>query len=99
MKKSAGPTNPFYVLLLIVGITFSVTACAYGVMAVRAVKAGTTSEAAPDNRLVVFLDQHGAKLMAGEIAVLALATVAAMASDTWWSRRTEKTSHSNSPDE
>jgi hypothetical protein len=30
--------NPFYVLLVIFGIAFSLTACAYGVMAFRAVR-------------------------------------------------------------
>ncbi|MGE0609746.1 MAG: hypothetical protein AB7O62_21830 [Pirellulales bacterium] len=95
MKKSAGPPNPFYVLLVIVGIAFSMTACAYGVMAVRAVKAGTAVEVSPDNRLIQFLDQHGAKLMAGEIAALAVATVAAMVSDGWWARRSEKSADSS----
>jgi len=38
MPKKKSRTNPFYVLLVIFGIAFSLTACAYGVMAFRAVR-------------------------------------------------------------
>ena len=38
MPKMRSRTNPFYVLLVIFGIAFSLTACAYGVMAFRAVR-------------------------------------------------------------
>ncbi len=37
MPKKKSRTNPFYLLLVIFGIAFSLTACAYGVMAFRAV--------------------------------------------------------------
>jgi hypothetical protein len=44
MPGNKSRTNPFYVLLVIFGIAFSLTACAYGVMAFRAVRgAGITS--------------------------------------------------------
>ena len=36
MAKAREPVNPFYVLLVLLGIVFLVTACAYGVMAYRA---------------------------------------------------------------
>lgn len=85
--KPAGRTNPFYVLLVIAGIVFCVTACAYGMMAVRGVKATRSTEQQPEEGLILFLDKHGAKLLAGEIAVLAVATIGAMASDSWWSGR------------
>ena len=75
-KKS--PANPFYVLLVIVGIAFSVSACAYGVMAFRAVRSEPDT---PQGALLTFLDRHGATLMGGELVLLALFTVAAIALD------------------
>src|SRR5687767_10988835 len=83
-----GPLNPFYVVLVVVGVAFCVTACAYGVMAFRAVKSeSTTAAMRPEPGLMQFLDRHGAMLMGGEIAVLALATAAAIGTDSLWSRR------------
>jgi hypothetical protein len=70
------PVNPFYVLLVLAGIAFTVTACAYGVMAFRAVRT-----ADPPTGLPAFLDRHGGMLMVAELAVLAVATLAAIALD------------------
>jgi hypothetical protein len=83
-----GRVNPFYVVLVVVGVAFCVTACAYGVMAFRAVKSGSTTVAVePEPGLVEFLDRHGVLLMGGELALLALATAAAIGTDSLWSRR------------
>jgi hypothetical protein len=105
-------TNPFYVLLVAAGIAFALTACAYSVMTLKAVRppeaqapsAGggrdrATKQVRPSRplgyqaptaggaALLVFLDEHGAGLMAGELALLALATVAAIGTDRYWGRR------------
>ena len=91
MNKKAAAPNPFYALLVVVGVVFSLTACAYGMMAVRGVKAGGAAGEVPESEsaagMLHFLDQHGAKLLGAEIIALALATVGAMASDSWWSWR------------
>jgi hypothetical protein len=54
MPKKKSRTNPFYVLLVIFGVAFSLTACAYGVMAFRAVHgadvAGFEKRSAIDGR-------------------------------------------------
>lgn len=93
MAKNKKRVNPFYVLLVLAGIAFAITACAYGVMAVRQLHAGdyplsATTLAAQgvetDAGLVRFMDQHGARLMFVELAVLGLATVAAMGTDRVW---------------
>ncbi len=38
MAKKKSGINPFYVLLAPLGIVFTITACAYGVMAFKAVR-------------------------------------------------------------
>lgn len=91
MAKKAAGINPFYVLLVLIGIAFTLTACAYGVMAFKVVR---TKERAADQpagaALLTYLDEHGAKLMAIELALLGLCSVAAMATDRYWIRREEK---------
>ncbi|HVX11485.1 MAG TPA: hypothetical protein VHC22_09910 [Pirellulales bacterium] len=83
-KRSA--TNPFYVLLVVFGIAFALTACAYSVMTLKAVRRSPEPEA-NGIALLAFLDQHGAALMGGELALLAATTVAAISTDRYWMRR------------
>jgi hypothetical protein len=84
VAKVKEPFNPFYALLLVAGILFSVSACAYGVMAFTAVKKGPiVAGPSSGQRLLAFLDDHGGKLLAGELAVLAIATVGVM----FWDQR------------
>jgi hypothetical protein len=78
--------NPFYVLLVIVGIAFVVSACAYGFMAysdVMLIEGGPSS----GSRLMQFMDQHGMKLLVGEVLLLGLFTVGAIGTDEYWQRR------------
>ena len=82
MAKAREPVNPFYVLLVLLGIVFLVTACAYGVMAYRALSPVVARQAQP-HPLTEFLDDHGVELMGGEIALLAAASFAAMGLDRW----------------
>lgn len=99
MSKQRAAVNPFYVLLVIVGIAFTITACAYGVMAFKAVRSGAvvtlherdaarpSQDGASGEALLEFLDQHGIELMAAELLLLGLATLAAMGTDQYWMRR------------
>lgn len=88
-------TNPFYVLLVIFGIAFALTACAYSVMTLKAVRATEVDDAhAASPGLLDFLDKHGAALMGGELALLALATVGAISTDRYWMRRAYRESRS-----
>jgi hypothetical protein len=83
-KRSA--TNPFYVLLLAFGVAFALTACAYSVMTLKAVRRSPEPEAA-GAALLTFLDEYGPLLMGGELALLAVTTVAAISTDRYWMRR------------
>jgi hypothetical protein len=76
VAKVKEPFNPFYAVLLVAGIVFAVTASAYGVMAITALRKGpiVRGESA-GARLLVFLDEHGATLLTGELILLGIATV------------------------
>lgn len=74
-----GRTNPFYVVLGTVGFLFTITACAYCLSVLRGVR--PADPAAPPHALETLMDRHGTMLLAGQIAVLALATVGAVALD------------------
>ena len=86
-------SNPFYVLLVIIGVAFCITACAYGVMTVKKLhpaeqlhdagqaRSGTSGEAFIDA-----VDQHGFSVMMVELGLLAITTFAAIATDEYWSR-------------
>ncbi len=82
MAKAREPVNLFYVLLVLLGIVFLVTACAYGVMAYRAISPVVARQAEP-HPLTEFLDKHGVELLGGELALLAVASFAAMGLDRW----------------
>jgi hypothetical protein len=81
-------SNPFYAVLLVVGVIFSITACAYCVMAFRAVTSTQAAQVSPSGEgLMQFLDRCGLWLMVGEIIVLAIATVGAIGTDDYWMKR------------
>ena len=82
MSKPKSPVNPFYVLLVIAGIAFAITACAYGVLTIRGIR-GTPETPG----IMTMLDEHGMAILFIEIAILALLTVAAIGTDTYWIRR------------
>ena len=83
------PINPFYILLVIVGIGFSVTACAYGVMTIKQMDPLAASHSESSRALLDFLDDHGMVLMIVELVVLGIATFAAIGTDDYWQRRSE----------
>jgi hypothetical protein len=75
--------NPFYAIVLLAGVAFTLTACAYGWMTYLSTRRPTsaTSAAASQSSLLPILREHGTQLMAGELVVLAIATLAAFATD------------------
>jgi|EndMetStandDraft_5_1072996.scaffolds.fasta_scaffold1015289_1 hypothetical protein len=88
MAKRKDPVNPFYVLLVIAGTAFAITACAYCVMTVRAVSPSASSAADSwGGKVMQFLDDYGMWLMLGEIVVLAIATIGAISTDRYWMKR------------
>jgi hypothetical protein len=79
--------NPFYALLVLVGIAFVLTATAYGVMAFRTAKAVTTATPQADHPLMDWLDDHGNGLLMLELTLLAIGTCGAISTDDYWKRR------------
>ena len=77
------PINPFYILLVVVGVVFAITACAYGVMTVRGLDPHRAGEAG----LVGLMDRHGVTILIAEISILAALTFAAIGTDEFWTRR------------
>jgi hypothetical protein len=96
--RTKKPINPFYVLLVIVGTAFVITACAYGVTAMRALRPVRAVAAAQEkpNSLIDFMSKHGEMLLVGELLVLAVATVGAISTDGYWAR---KANEPKTPDE
>ena len=78
--KSRKPFNPFYPMLVIAGVIFCVTACAYGVMTVRKLR-NPLEENPP--QFIQWMDESGFSLMMWELGALALLTFAAMAADSY----------------
>jgi len=76
--------------LLVAGVAFAITACAYGVMAVQEMDPGrATARSTANTWLVDFLDQHGATTMIVELVVLAITASAAIGTDRLRARRTK----------
>src|SRR5262245_56931759 len=79
------PVNPFYVILLPVGVIFALTACAFVVMTLRALEPQPMEETG----MVMVMQRHGVLIMTIELAILGILTVAAIASEGFWMRRFE----------
>jgi hypothetical protein len=72
--------NPFYLLLGVVGFLFTITAMSYCMAVLRGVRPETaaTRGSHPVEKLI---DRHGTAILAGELILLAIATVGAVAVD------------------
>jgi hypothetical protein len=86
VAKAKAPVNPFYVLVVVFGVVFVITACAYGTMAYRAIAPAVDAQAR-DQGLMGFLDRYGVQLLGIELAVLGAASLGAMWLDQVRSRR------------
>jgi len=74
-------TNPFNVVLGAVGILFTVTAMSYCVFVLRGVQAAEANAATPPAAFERLMDGYGTSILVGQLAVLAIATVGAVAFD------------------
>jgi hypothetical protein len=85
--RSRKRRNPFYFALVPLGAVFVVTAFAYGLMAFQAVNgAGAAKAASAPHPLFQWLRTHGDAAMLWQLGVLAVLTVAAIATDGLWAR-------------
>lgn len=86
MRRKKQFANPFYVLLVLSGVAFALTACAYGVMTIVSLRAAESPDtiATGNSPLVAFMDRHGGTLLAIELVALAVCTVMAIGTDRFW---------------
>ncbi len=84
MAKQKEPINPFYTLVVLLGVLFAITAFAYGTMAYRAV-----AQEESGRNLMTLLDEHGAMILTVELGLLGLATFGVMWLEGVYSRRKE----------
>ena len=95
MAKAKEPFNPFYACLVALGVAFTVTACAYAVMAFRATRLrnnpSVESSMLPtdESRLMAVLDENGMAIMGAELLLLGIATVGAIGLDQYRLSRAE----------
>lgn len=91
MSKRLRGINPFYVLLVLVGIVFVITAVMYGIMTVRMMRPFSPTGPGPDaapHPLIALMDEHGLQILMVELAILAVATFAAIFTDGYWTGET-----------
>jgi hypothetical protein len=79
------PINPFYIILIVVGVAFVVTACAFTLLLLQQNR--TTGPSALSSPLMEFLRVRGMLLMGVEVIALGLASTGAMWLDSRRSRR------------
>jgi hypothetical protein len=78
--------NPFYVMLVPLGVAFVVSAFAYYVMAFQSVNPVRDAAGSQAHPLFKWLRAHGDTVMLVELAGLAVLTVAAIATDHIWGK-------------
>ncbi|PHS02963.1 MAG: hypothetical protein COA78_19545 [Blastopirellula sp.] len=83
--------NPFFALLLVVGIAFVVSCCAYGVMIIKFMNpGGPIEEAQVQISFLEFLYDHGNTILMVELALLTVCTFGAIMTDDFWKDRSER---------
>jgi hypothetical protein len=92
MRRSLKSKNPFYALLVVVGILFAVTATAYCVMAFREARpmVADAKEPAPPHPLVAWMNENGERALVIELGLLAVFVVGAITTDNYWQGRNVK---------
>lgn len=80
-------TNPFTVLLGIVGVVFTLTAASYCVAVLRGVRPTALASAHP---LDVLMSGHGTAILAVELVLLAISTAGSIAVDSWMGRKADR---------
>lgn len=87
MASKERTKNPFYPLLVLVGLAFAITACGFALMMVRGINATGELDPTAGGGLLQFLQEHGFTALMVELVVLALATLGAITTDEMWAER------------
>lgn len=91
MVVARKPWNPFYPVLVVVGMAFAVTACAYGLMTVKMLlPEGAAEVRQASSGLLYWMDRHGMTLLLSELGVLAVLTFAAIGTDDYWTEKGDR---------
>jgi hypothetical protein len=91
MSAPSEPRNPLYLLLLVVGLLFVVTALAYAVVPVLEQKAAEAGEPPPPSEFRDALRTDGWKWLLAQLAVMVALGIASMVVDRLRSLKSEKT--------
>jgi ABC-type uncharacterized transport system permease subunit len=88
LAKPREPINPFYVASGILGVAFTLTACAYGILMLQANRGMMRDDAlGQDHPLLSLLNMHGVAILAIEVLLLGIASIAAIVLDHYRGRR------------
>ncbi len=73
------PSNPFYLLAMLLGVAFTLTACAFGLLLLRSQRPeGLPAQGQSGYELMELLNHHGVTIMLVELVGLGIFTVAAI---------------------
>ena len=99
MANPSEPRNPFYFMLLGVGLIFIVTVLAYAVIPVLEEKAKDAGTMPPPSPFRESLRDDGWKWVLAEVALLVVLGLASMGLDRWqrWKAERAKPNPENSP--
>ena len=97
MGKTKEPVNPFYALVLLVGVAFAITTFAYATMAYRAT-APAAAEIDQRSGLMSMVDRYGVRTMGVELGLLGVATFGAMWLDRLRARNNQFEGRSDTPE-
>lgn len=81
MSSSREPHNPFYLLLLLAGLVFVITALAYALVPVLEEKAAAAGQPPPPSEFRAALRAHGGRWLLIELGALAVLALASMGLD------------------
>ena len=88
--------NPFYIVLGIIGFTFTITAASYCLSVLRGIRPQETLTE-KSHPLEEIMDVYGTGLLAGQLIILAIATVGAVAVDHVNGQKKTSLRHSKHP--
>jgi hypothetical protein len=93
------PRNPFYMLLLVIGLVFVLTVLAVAVVPILEEKAREAGETPPPSPFRDALRQDGWKWLLYEVAALVIVGLLSMGLDRWRRHRAERHEHHKPRDE
>lgn len=89
VAKEKRARNPFYFLLVPVGVAFVVTTFSFGILTYQQSRPGALPLEG-EVGLMPLLDRHGLTIIGVEVALVALFSIGAIATDEFWQRRDAK---------